>query len=290
MVGTDVPDGLRFEHSGSLAQRALQALAAGPLSTVEMAARVMGITGGGPVAARAVWALLGCDARFAVSSDGVWSLARPAAAPVRKLRAEEWVVVDFETTGGSPRGGHRVTEVAAVRVSGGEIRDSYSTLVNPQRRIPSIVTGITGITQQMVETAPCFREVAHHVGAAVEGAVFVAHNAAFDWRFLCHEMEMATGVQPAGRQLCTVKVARKLLPNLPSRGLDALSVYFGVEIENRHRALDDAVATARVLMRLIDILEERGVHDWEGLEMLLGARKPRTSRKRAASPRSMEAA
>lgn len=290
MAATEAPDGLRFEHAGSLAQRALQVLAEGPLSTVEMAARVMGITGGGAAAARAVWALLGSDARFAVSGEGVWSLAGAAPRTVRLLRDEEWVVVDFETTGGSPAGGHRVTEVAAVRVSGGVIRDSYSTLVNPQRRIPGMITSITGITQQMVECAPCFREVAHRVGEAVEGAVFVAHNAAFDWRFLCHEMEMATGVQPAGRQLCTVKMARKLLPNLPSRGLDALSVYFGLEIENRHRALDDAVATAHVLLRLIDMLEDRGIADWEALEVLLGARKPRTSRKRAASPRSMEAA
>ena len=69
MAGTD---GLRFEHSGSLAQRALQLLATGPASTEEMAARVMGISGGGAAAARAVWALLGADARFAVSGEGVW--------------------------------------------------------------------------------------------------------------------------------------------------------------------------------------------------------------------------
>lgn len=290
MAGIEGPDGLRFEHAGSLPQRALQLLAAGPLSTVEMAARVMGIRGGGAPAARAVWALLGSDPRFAVSAEGVWSLAEAAPRNTRLLRDEEWVVVDFETTGGSPSGGHRVTEVAAVRVSGGKIVDSYATLINPERPIPSMITGITGITQQMVAGAPRFREVAHRVGEAVEGAVFVAHNAAFDWRFLCHEMELATGIQPAGRQLCTVKVARKLLPNLPSRGLDALSVYFGLEIENRHRALDDAVATAHVLLRLIDILQDRGVEEWEALEMLLGARKPRTSRKRSASPRSMEAA
>ena len=290
MAGTDVPDGLRFEHAGSLAQRALQLLAAGPLPTVELAARVMGMRGGGAAAARAVWALLGADARFAVSGEGVWSLAEAAPPRRRLLRDEEWVVVDFETTGGSPSGGHRVTEVAAVRVAGGKIVDSYSTLINPERPIPGMITGMTGITQQMVAGAPRFREVAHRVGEAVRGAVFVAHNAAFDWRFLCHEMELATGVQPAGRQLCTVKVARKLLPNLPSRGLDALSLYFGLEIENRHRALDDAVATAHVLLRLVDMLEERGVEDWEALEVLLGARKPRTSRKRSASPRSMEAA
>jgi DNA polymerase III epsilon subunit family exonuclease len=287
MAGTD---GVRFEHAGSLAQRALQVLADGPVATPDMAQRVLGITGGGAAAARAVWALLGSDPRFAVDGQGVWSLATDAPRRPRSLRDEEWVVVDFETTGGSPTGGHRVTEVAAVRVSGGEIRGHYTSLINPERRIPGMITSITGITQQMVDGAPCFREVAHHVGEAVEGAVFVAHNAAFDWRFLCHEMELATGVKPAGRQLCTVKMARKLLPELPSRGLDALSVYFGLEIENRHRALDDAVATAHVLLRLIGMLEDRGVHDWDDLQVLLGARKPPKSRKRSATPRSMEAA
>jgi DNA polymerase-3 subunit epsilon len=118
----------------------------------------------------------------------------------------------------------------------------------------------------------------------------VAHNAAFDWRFVCHEMSMATGMTLSGRQLCTVRLARKLLPNLPSRSLDGLALYFGVEIESRHRALDDAVATARVLLRFIEMLEEQGVEDWEAVQGMLRKRKPRKSRKRKAAPQSMEAA
>ena len=86
------------------------------------------------------------------------------------------------------------------------------------------------------------------------------------------------------------RLARKLLPELPSRKLDALAYYFGVEIEHRHRALDDAVATAKVLIRLIEILEDRGASDWEALEMVLGRRKPRKPRKRKAMPTSMESA
>jgi DNA polymerase-3 subunit epsilon len=101
-------------------------------------------------------------------------------------------------------------------------------------------------------------------------------------------MERATGLAPNGRQLCTVRLARKLLPELPSRGLDALALYFGVEIANRHRALDDAVATARVLIRLIDLLEDRGATDWETMQKLLRQRARR--KKRKASPQSMEAA
>ena len=99
-----------------------------------------------------------------------------------------------------------------------------------------------------------------------------------DWRFICHEMGMATGMTLSGRQLCTVRMSRRLLPQLPSRSLDGLALFFGVEIESRHRALDDAVATAHVLLRLIDMAEDQGVTDWEGLDALLRRRRARKSR------------
>jgi DNA polymerase III epsilon subunit-like protein len=94
----------------------------------------------------------------------------------------------------------------------------------------------------------------------------------------------------SGRQLCTVRLSRRLLPQLLSRSLDGLALYFGLEIENRHRALDDAVATAEVLVRMLDLLEEQGVSDWEGLQAVLRRRRARVSRRRRARPRSMEAA
>lgn len=283
--------GVRFERDDGLVRHALRLLEAGPLATAELAARVLGLRGDAPAAASAVFALLGADVRFHVSGAGVWALAEVRALDARRLREEEFVVVDVETTGGSPAHGHRVTEVAAVRVSGGVVRDSFSTLVNPGRRIPSMITALTGITQEMVADAPPFSRVAAELAAWVEGRVFVAHNAAFDWRFIRAEMERCTGTVPGGRTLCTVRVARKLLPHLPSRGLDTLAVYFGLEIESRHRALDDAVATAHLLLRLLDLLEDRGVADWTGLEQLLATRRPaRTSRRRIALPRSMEQA
>jgi DNA polymerase III subunit epsilon len=140
----------------------------------------------------------------------------------------------------------------------------------------------------MVRDAPRFCDVASDLRDFLHGRVFVAHNAAFDWRFVCSELDRSLGRSLDGRKLCTVKLARKLLPQLPSRSLDGLAVYFGLEIEARHRALDDAVATADVLLRLIRMLDDRGVSDWTGLETMLGARAPR--RKRSAMPRSMESA
>ncbi|HSU13944.1 3'-5' exonuclease [Longimicrobium sp.] len=312
-------DNVRFEQDGVLVRRALDLLQS-PTPTAEVAAKVLGIVHGNGAAAAAVFSLLGTDPRFAVSADGVWTLAAPRVPsvspapppaarppwwsrktepwngeqpeqisfPLRTLRDEEWVVVDLETTGGSPKRGHRVTEVAAVCVSGGRITETYSSLVNPCRAIPRMITALTGISDTMVAAAPHFHEVAARVSETIAGRVFVAHNAAFDWRFLSHEMQQATGTTPAGRQLCTVRLARKLLPELPSRKLDALSYYFGVEIENRHRALDDAVATAKILLRLIDILEDRGASDWDALQVVLGKRAQR--KKRTKSPKSMEAA
>jgi DNA polymerase III subunit epsilon len=284
-------DGVRLQRDGGLVGRALRVLEHHPLPTAEVAARVMGITGGARAAAAAVFALLGTDPRFRLSPEGVWSLAAPAAAsPARPLRDERWVVVDVETTGTSPGRGDRVTEVAAVCVSGGRIERTFCTLVNPGRPIPRMITSLTGITQEMVADKPPFREVAGDFGGALEGRVFVAHNAAFDWRFVCHEMTLATGLVPSGRQLCTVRLARRLLPQLPSRSLDGLASYFSLEIHARHRALDDAVATAHVLLRLVDMLEERGVSDWDGVQGLLAPAARRKRARRTASPRSMESA
>jgi DNA polymerase-3 subunit epsilon len=299
-------DNVRLERDGSLTDRALRVLADQPLPSLEVAQRVLGITGGAGAAAAAVFTLLGADPRFTVDAQGVWSVASAApvrarraaddgaseepAGPLRLLRDERWVVVDVETTGGTPTRGHRVTEVAAVRVEGGRIADTYCTLVNPERPIPGMITSLTGISNAMVADQPRFAQVARDLSGALEGCVFVAHNAAFDWRFVSHELNLATGMTLSGRQLCTVRLSRRLLPQLPSRSLDGLAHWFGLDIENRHRALDDAVATAKVLIRLIDLLEEQEVTDWDGLQRLLRKRKPRASRKRRAKPQSMEVA
>lgn len=280
--------GIELQAGGGLIDRALAALGEGPCGTEELGARVMGLRGNPRAAAAAVFALLGTDSRFVVDAGGVWSLSRPPRRAEVPLAEEEWVVVDVETTGGSAKQGHRVTEVAAVRVSGGAITETYSTLVNPCRPIPAMITSLTGITDRMVRDAPRFEEVAPRVAEAIRGRVFVAHNAGFDWGFLCAEMDRAVGRRLAGRQLCTVRLARKLLPELPSRSLDALALYFGLDIESRHRALDDAVATAEVLIRFVEVLREQEIEDWKGLQALLSERKPRTRPTRA--PGSMDSA
>jgi DNA polymerase-3 subunit epsilon len=141
----------------------------------------------------------------------------------------------------------------------------------------------------MVKNAPRFRDICDDVVRAMDGAIFVAHNAQFDWRFVTTEIERATGRQLEGRRLCTVRLARKLLPQLRSRRLDYLAMHYGVTITARHRAGGDAVATAEVLVRLLRDARSRECHCWPDLEALLGRMIVRSRRRRrSAMPRPVD--
>jgi DNA polymerase-3 subunit epsilon len=205
------------------------------------------------------------------------------AAPPQPLSALSWVVVDVETTGGQPPS-DRITEIAAVIVRDGEVKEVYETLVNPERSIPPFVSRLTNITWDMVKGAPTFSLIAPRIVQALEGSVFVAHNAAFDWKFVSHEVSRASGTRLVGSRLCTVRLARRLLPHLPRRSLDHVANYYGVEITGRHRAAGDALATARCLIRLLDDARERGCTTWEDLDILLGHRAPKKRRRKSAWP------
>lgn len=207
------------------------------------------------------------------------------AAPLRSL---EYAVVDVETTGSSAYRGHRMTEVCAVVLDGhGRRIEEYRTLLNPGRPIPPTITRLTNITDAMVRDAPTFRDVAADLGRVLEGRVFVAHNAGFDWRFVTFEMENALGLRPDAPVLCTVRLARRLVPEVKGRSLDALSYFFDIENEARHRAWGDARATALLFRRLLDRAEDRDVQHWDQLQTLL-KRQPKKRKKRTSLPTSME--
>ena len=199
--------------------------------------------------------------------------------PSQPIKSLSWVVVDVETTGGRPPS-DRITEIAAVVVRDGKIAEVFETLVNPQRPIPSFVSKLTNITWEMVKNAPTFERVAEDLMKALEGNVFVAHNAAFDWKFVSHEVSRATGNRLVGQRLCTVNFARRLLPGLPRRSLDYLANHYGVEINGRHRAGGDAIATAHCLIRMLTEAEDRGCVTWDDLNLLLGARTPKKKRRK----------
>jgi DNA polymerase III subunit epsilon len=202
-----------------------------------------------------------------------------ANEPLRKL---SYVVVDTETTGGRAWSGDRITEIAAVVVRDGEIVELFETLVNPQRPIPYFVTQLTNITWDMVKDKPTFDRVAPDVMRVLEGNVFVAHNMMFDWRFVTSELSRSTGRRLAGRRLCTVKIARKVLPQLSRRSLDNVARYYGVEIRGRHRAAGDALATAKCLLRMLSDLGDRGCATWGDLETLLHTPTVRRRKRRAS--------
>lgn len=200
-----------------------------------------------------------------------------------ELHTIPFVVVDVETTGGQAGGPDRVTEVAAVHVDGARATLAFESLVNPERPIPWMITRLTGIDDAMVREAPTFRDLAGEFAVHLVGRVFVAHNARFDLGFLSAEFgRVAPTPLPellAG-QLCTVKLARRLLAHLPRRNLDSVAQHYGVRITGRHRAAGDALATAEVLRGLLHDASLRGVHTWEDLETLLGARTARSRRRR----------
>jgi DNA polymerase-3 subunit epsilon len=161
-----------------------------------------------------------------------------------------FTVVDVETTGGAA-GRHRIIEIAIVKFNGAEIVDRFHSLVNPEKDIPPFISSLTGIDNAMVADAPKFHEIASAVSEFTADCVFVAHNANFDYSFVKREFELL-GISFARVKLCTVRLARKILPGLPSYGLGSLCRQLGFENAARHRAHGDAEVTTRLLKHLID--------------------------------------
>jgi DNA polymerase-3 subunit epsilon len=246
--------------------------------------------------------LLRDQPRFARTPDGAWRLSEPAA-PAWRLPAVEtepllaalsFSVVDVETTGGRPDQGDRITEIAIVTVRDGSVAEVYDTLVNPERSIPPFITRLTNISWDMVRDKAPFRDICADVLRALDGNVFVAHNASFDWRFVSAEVLRSTGRELTGRRLCTVRLARRLLPQLRSRSLDWVARHYGVEIPAgmRHRAAGDALATAHCLLRLLADARGHGCERWSELEHFLATsaavRRKRRTRHTSGMPRPVD--
>ena len=152
---------------------------------------------------------------------------------------EAFVCVDTETTGLLPHK-DRVIEIGLVRVENGKEVDRFHTLLNPGVSLPDIITEITGLTDNDVTDAPKFADIADELAELLDGALFVAHNADFDLRFIQHEFARVNQ-EFAPEQLCTVKLSRALFPNERRHNLAALIERYGFAAEKRHRAFDDAL-------------------------------------------------
>lgn len=271
-----------------LTLRALDFLSEGPADSRALVAYVCQLPNApAHVAEHMAVALFAGHSRFARESDGRWRVNdAPAAgwAPVATddLDGQTFAVVDVETTGARAYGGDRVTEVGVVLVKDGTVSTVFETLINPERPIPHGITSITNITQAMVARAPKFADVCDQLLGVLEGRVFVAHNARFDWRFLSMEVERVLGRPLVGPALCTVRMARRFLPRLRRRNLDAVCAYYDVENHARHRAGGDALATAKCFVRMLDAVRDRGCVTLDDLQarLVAGTGEARKRRKR----------
>lgn len=248
--------------------RALALMLGGPLDAERIAVEVLGLAGApAAVSERLAVALFSADPRVRQLEDGRWGLVAEAqGSPLVEDCA--FAVVDVETTGMRASGDDRITDIAVVVVHGARRELVYESLVNPGVPIPARIQALTGITDRMVQSAPTFDQVADDVVQALAGRVFVAHNARFDWAFVSAEVRRARALGLAGASLCTVRLARRLLPQLESKSLDSLSHFFGLENHARHRAAGDALVTAVVLERLLLLAREQGVRTLADLEAL----------------------
>ena len=286
-----------------LAERAADYLKAGPADSASLVACICQMSSVPTlVAEHMAVTLLRGHPRFARTPDGAWRLSEPAPPGWRApapddeplLSSLSFAVVDVETTGGRPHTGDRITEIAVVTVKDGVVTNVFDTLVNPERSIPPFITRLTNISWEMVRDKSPFRDVCADVLRALDGHVFVAHNASFDWRFVCAEVSRSTGRELTGRRLCTVRLSRRLLPQLRSRSLDWVARHYGVDIPHgmRHRAAGDALATAHCLIRLLDDARSHGCERWSELERFLSsgsaARKRRRPRRPSGMPRPVE--
>ncbi len=162
----------------------------------------------------------------------------------------EYAIVDIETTGGYAAGSG-ITEIAILIHDGVGVVDRFTSLVNPQRPIPLYIQAMTGISDELVADSPTFGELAAEIHRWLDGRVFVAHNVNFDYSFLRHHLE-ETGYRWTAPKLCTVRMSRKIRPGLPSYSLGRLCDALGIAINNRHRALGDAEATAVLFGNLLE--------------------------------------
>ncbi len=162
-----------------------------------------------------------------------------------------YAILDIETTGLSPAR-EKITEIAIFLHDGTKITDEYSTLINPERKIPYSITQMTGINNRMVENSPRFFEVARKIVEFTEGVIIVGHNVRFDYGFIRQEF-LRLGFDFQRETLDTVKVSRKLIPGHPSYSLGKLCKSLCIDNHARHRAAGDALATVKLFELLLSI-------------------------------------
>ncbi|WP_417360117.1 exonuclease domain-containing protein [Galbibacter sp.] len=160
-----------------------------------------------------------------------------------------YAVLDIETTGGKYNE-EGITEIAIYRFDGHKVEDQFISLVNPEKEIQPFVVKLTGINNQMLQTAPKFYEIAKRIIEITDNCTLVAHNAQFDYRILQTEFNRL-GYDYQRKSLCTVELSKELLPEQPSYSLGKLVRALGIPVSDRHRANGDALATVKLFKLLL---------------------------------------
>ena len=168
-----------------------------------------------------------------------------------KENSVRYAIVDLETTGSGIHR-NRITEVCILILENGELTDRFVSLVNPGTDIPGYITKLTGIDDQMVESAPCFGDIAEMVFQVLQDTIFVAHNVSFDYTVLREEFRRV-GINFQSKKLCTVRLTRKLIPGMYSYSLGNLCSSLQIPIRDRHRAEGDAQATVILFKKLLEL-------------------------------------
>lgn len=161
-----------------------------------------------------------------------------------------YAIVDIETTGGYAAA-NGITEISIRVLDGGKVVENFETLINPLQPIPRYIQAMTRITDEMVQAAPLFEEVAEKIFSILQDRIFVAHNVNFDYSFVKAHLS-AAGYEFTGKKLCTVRLSRKIFPGLPSYSLGNLSRSLGITIRDQHRAGGDTEATLEVFKLLLE--------------------------------------
>jgi DNA polymerase-3 subunit epsilon len=160
-----------------------------------------------------------------------------------------YTIIDIETTGNGIKG-NKITEISIFKYDGHEVLDEYTSLVNPQCEIPSFITGLTGIDNNMVRNAPLLEDIIPEIEAITKDTIFVAHSVNFDYNVIKNEFKQF-GHDFSRKKLCTVRLSRKLLPGYNSYSLGKLTAALGIPLTDRHRARGDAHATVLLFHKLL---------------------------------------
>jgi len=182
--------------------------------------------------------------------------------PLRGLLSkfeDMYAIVDIETTGGHPAS-NRITEISIILHNGNEIEGRFETLVNPGIPIPYYIQSFTGITNDMVNSAPSFSEIASEVHNKLKDRIFVAHNVNFDFSFIKNQL-LESNLELNTKKLCTVRLSRKLVPGYKSYSLGNICAALSINVEKRHRAGGDADATAKLFEHLVKIDAENVIQE-----------------------------